>query len=75
MTVTTLGLSPEVLAKKSGDCPHCPERIVRGETYIRAVLGGKRKQWMHSDCAAAYVRHREEFDALNRELDDEAHAA
>ncbi len=75
MTVATLDLSPEVLAKKSGPCSHCPEPIVKGETYIRAVLGGKRKQWMHSDCAAAYVRHREEFEALNRELDDEAQAA
>jgi hypothetical protein len=70
MTVATLDLSPEVLAQKSGSCPHCPEPIVKGDTYIRAVLGLKRKLWMHSDCAAAHLRHLEEFRELSRDDGD-----
>jgi hypothetical protein len=59
MTVATLSRSPEVLARKRGTCPFCPEPIVAGEDYIAKVDG---KGWMHAICAAAYLRHREAFD-------------
>ena len=70
MTVAELTCSAEVLAKRSGDCAMCPEPIVKGEHYV-AKVDGSDKGWMHATCARAYVRHCEELDELNRELDEE----
>ena len=66
MTVATLTRSPEVVARKRGSCKSCPEPISPGQ-YISKVDG---KGWMHAGCAADYVRHRENFDALNQEIDN-----
>lgn len=73
MTVATATptLGPEIVAKRNGSCPQCPEPIVKGESYIRAVVGCGKQKWMHGDCAAAYVRHREHYQELNEELDAE----
>jgi hypothetical protein len=68
-------LGPEIVARRDGTCPKCPEPIVRGESYIRPVVGCGKKKWMHTDCASAYVRHLENYRQLNEELDETGSAA
>jgi hypothetical protein len=68
--VVELIRSPEVLARKNGPCPECDEQIVAGETYVAKVDGCK-KGWMHATCAAAYIRHREAFEELNRDITED----
>ena len=51
--------SPEVIARKSGICKFCPERIVAGESVIAKAgsLG-----WVHGHCAAEWRRLQEVID-------------
>lgn len=69
-----LACSREVLAKRSGDCPMCPKPIVKDEDYV-AKVNGSDKGWMHATCAHSYIRHREELEKLNRQLDETGSSA
>lgn len=66
MSAATLTRGPEVLASKTGPCPHCETLILGGGHYI-AKVDGSGLGWMHAECAAAYVRDREQARKVRAE--------
>ena len=72
MTVATPTKTPEVLARKDGECRLCPEPIRSGEDYITKV---ERYGWVHGKCAGDLRRHQELFEQLNDDNDGVAGAS